>query len=76
MDIHDSKNKLKTTIEKLKKDPKITNRNKQLILDFIDYILADGLSQVRALKYIYTLKQISKILNKDFNNIKKKEICL
>jgi site-specific recombinase XerD len=76
MDVHDSKQKLKKAIEKLKKDPKISNNNKQLILNFIDYILADGLSQARALKYIYTLKQISKILNKDFDNITKKDVIL
>lgn len=76
MNIHEPEKKLKEGIEKLNKDSSISNHNKQLILNFLDYLLADGLSQIRVLKYLYTIKQICKIFNKDLDNITKKDVTL
>ena len=40
----------------------------------VDYILASGLSQARAVKYVYYLKGTSKILDKEFTKITKKDV--
>ena len=49
MNIHNAESKLNKGIGKLKIDDSISNRNRDLILHFIDYLLADGLSQIRVL---------------------------
>ncbi len=37
----------------------VSERNKELILDFIDYCFSDNLGEHRILKYITTLKYIA-----------------
>jgi len=69
MNIHEPEKKLKEGIEKLNRDSSISEKNKKLILAFIDNLLAEGLSQIRVLKYLYTLKQVTKIFDKDLDNI-------
>jgi hypothetical protein len=44
----------------------ITERNKELIVDFIDYCFSEGLGEHRIVKYITTLKYISLSLQIDF----------
>jgi integrase len=74
MDIHHSDEKINKALNKLKKDKKITERNKELIMDFLDYLFVENLSRSRILKYLYILKQSVKIFNKDFDKISKKDV--
>ena len=73
MNIHNPEHRLKLAIDKLKTDKQVSQKNKNLILDFIDYLLAAGLSESRVMKYLYSLKQTSKLLKKDFTSINKKD---
>jgi len=73
MNIHKPEYRLKLAIDKLKTDTEVSQKNKKMILDFIDYLLAEGLSESRAMKYLYSLKQSSKIIKKDFTSINKKD---
>ncbi len=74
MDIHNTEIKLKECIRKFTNDASISSRNKKLITDFLDYLLADGLSQIRVMKYLYTMKQVVKILGKNLDRITKKDV--
>jgi len=49
---------VKKSIESLKDAP-ISDVNKKLIFDFIDYCFSEGLSKHRVLKYISILKNIA-----------------
>jgi integrase/recombinase XerD len=74
VDIHNTEIKLKECIRKFTNDASISSRNKKLITDFLDYLLADGLSQIRVMKYLYTMKQVVKILGKNLDRITKKDV--
>jgi integrase len=73
MDIHNAEIRLNECIRKFTDDASVSPRNKHLILDFLDYLLADGLSQIRVMKYLYTLKKVVTILGKDFDSITKND---
>lgn len=53
------------------KDAPISDVNKQLIFDFIDYCFSEGLSKHRVLKYISILKCIAIQIQLDFDKIEK-----
>jgi site-specific recombinase XerD/ribosomal protein L40E len=48
--------------------------NKKLILSFVEFISAEGLTKVRQIKYLYTLGRISQMMNKDFSQTNKEDI--
>jgi site-specific recombinase XerD len=52
----------------------ITERNKELIVDFIDYCFSEGLGEHRIVKYITTLKYISLSLQIDFEKTTERDI--
>ncbi len=69
----------KNHIIKLEKKKKISKKNKELIIGFIEKLQAEGHSKGaysanRLRKYVYALSTITKILNKDFDKAKKKDI--
>ena len=72
MNIHNPSVNLRKALDRLKRDPLVLQNNKNLILEFTDSLLADGLSESRVIKYVYTLKKISKLLGIDFLAIDKK----
>lgn len=75
MNIHKPETQFKRVIEYLKQSSTVSEHNKKLILDFVDYFLAEGEghSEIRAVKYIYMLKKVSEFLQKDFTKITKKD---
>ena len=52
----------------------ISERNKKLILDFIDYCYSEGLGEHRILKYITTLKYIAQSLQAEFEKATERDI--
>jgi integrase/recombinase XerD len=52
----------------------ITERNKELILNFIDFCFSEGLGEHRILKYITTLKYIAQSLQIDFEDATETDI--
>jgi integrase/recombinase XerD len=72
-DLHRYERRFISSKKTLKKD-KITEKNKDLILEFSDYCLVRGLSKPRIIKYIDTLRLSARIINKDFDKTTKKDI--
>ncbi|WP_292387987.1 tyrosine-type recombinase/integrase, partial [Methanosarcina sp. UBA5] len=54
----------------------ISDTNKKLILDFVDYCFTEGLSQHRILKYISALKMIALKIQLDFDKIEKRDLLV
>jgi len=52
----------------------ISEKNKELIVDFIDYCFSEGLGEHRIVKYITTLKYISLSLPTDFDKATERDI--
>jgi site-specific recombinase XerD len=65
---------LKKAKSYLKNTKDVLPANKSHILKFVDRISAEGLSKARQIKYIYNLKTISILLNKDFDKATKSDI--
>jgi integrase len=56
------------------KKSKIQSENKKYILAFIDQLSAEGISKVRQLKYLYTLKTLTNLMETDFLKADKQDI--
>ena len=68
-DPHNYKRREELALNSLKKS-KIPKRNKQLILEFRQDCIINGLSLARIAKYLYRLKKVSELLNhKDFDKV-------
>jgi len=67
------KNRFLTAKEKLSKSD-ILPANKEHIFSFIEQLVAEGLTHHRHIKYIYTLKKLSQMLEKDFSKANKQDI--
>lgn len=52
----------------------ILSANKGHIFSFIEQLAAEGLTYHRQIKYIYTLKKLSQMLQKDFSDANKQDI--
>jgi len=63
--------KLRNKIERLKKD---NTKNSRLILEFINYGKANGLSDKRLMRYIAGLSLLNKLLGKDFDKATRKDL--
>lgn len=73
--VHDDVNRHKATIEGVK-ESNLTERNKQLILEYVIWLRREGIGIKRVLKYIYHLKYVGLWLEKDFDKVEKEDIML
>jgi len=73
IDVHRYKRRLEVSLKSLHTS-KIPEENKKDILDFHRYIIAEGLSVPRQVKYIYNLIQLSKWLGKKFQDAEKTDV--
>ena len=73
IDIYNYQKRLESAV-KMGKESAISERNKQLILEFRDFASLDGLSQPRILRYLGVLKDWAKIMNVDFDKATKEDI--
>jgi len=71
--IHDVDKNLERYLETLKISD-ITERNRQLILNFQEHCYSRGLTKYRILFYITKLNRLAKILKKDFDSANKEDI--
>ncbi len=60
-------------LKSLKNAP-ISEVNKKLIFDFVDYCFSEGLSKHRVIKYISILKSIALQIQIDFDKVEKKDL--
>jgi len=56
------------------KDSEISETNKKLILNFVNYCFSEGIGEHRALKYLSTLKIVAKSIFTDFDKATEDEI--
>ena len=73
-DAHDYKKRLGQVLEQIKKDPSISERNKQVIMKFQENSFVEGISTGRIVRYMYDLRTLSKWLGKDFEDANKDDI--
>ncbi len=73
-DIHNKKKQMDRTLQRIKESKDISSRNKKIILEFYGYCVADGLSLGRILSYVEMVMRSSIILNKDFDDVTRKDI--
>ncbi|MEM5872586.1 MAG: tyrosine-type recombinase/integrase [Candidatus Aenigmatarchaeota archaeon] len=71
LDIHKTEEKLKTYLKIINK---LSERNRNLILDFQKECFSRGLSDNRVLFYIYRMSMIARQCNKDLNKLSIQEI--
>jgi integrase/recombinase XerD len=70
----DREHRLERSIEDLKTDPKVLPANRKLILDFLQASRARSVGPARQIVYVYKLKKLSLILNKDFRKTTVKDM--
>jgi len=73
-DIYSRAKTLKNSLERIRNSKDIIDENKLLILKFHSQCFAEGLSTARIVKYLYTLQQISKMLNKPFEKANREDM--
>lgn len=74
IDIHNHELRLVIQRKKIRQDPDISPRNKELILEFEKALMIKNLTKSRILKYLVMLGMISKKLGKDFDKATKEDI--
>lgn len=74
-DAHDFPKRLEKKISSIRKSQTILPDNRNLIVDFYQACLADGLTAGRILKHVYNLVSISSWLGKSFIEAKKDDIA-
>lgn len=73
-DIHHYKERLDNAIERVKASNVISERNKQLIQEFLTHCKIEGLSLGRTARYGWVLLKLSEWLAKDFDQADRKDI--
>lgn len=72
-DIYNLDRKLHSTVNSMESSG-ISGKNKQLIQRFIDNCFSEGLSKIRIIRYITTLKYLAMFIGKDFDTVTKEDI--
>lgn len=64
-DIYNGTQKIKQNVERIKNSDKITEENREALLDFKDYLLSQDLSDTRTTRYLYSWLRLAPYA--DFN---------
>ena len=73
-DIHHRESRVERTIQKLKTCEHISDHNRELLLDFKDFIQAQDLSLDRTCRYLYNWTQITEVVDFELDNPDKKDL--
>lgn len=73
MGIYDYNLRMKMVLRRLE-NLKICDVNKGYIKCFLDYLRASGMSKPRMERYVYTLKDLAQVHDKDFKGITKQDV--
>ncbi|UCD13735.1 MAG: hypothetical protein JSW60_09305, partial [Thermoplasmatales archaeon] len=73
MTVHNSTRQLERAIFQID-NAKTSEHNKKFIKQFIRFLSAQGVKELRQVKYIYSLQKITSWLNKDFDKATKLDI--
>lgn len=71
--VHHPSKRLKNALKLLERS-KLSKKNKDIIKEFIEACIAEGIGKLRVVKYIFTLKKIALSLNKDFDKVTKEDL--
>mgnify|MGYP005662830461 CR=1 FL=1 len=74
LDVHGIEKKLELALRNIKEINRISARNKELILRFLDYCKAEGLSDMRVEHYARILKKIGEVFSKSFMRLLKRTL--
>ena len=74
LDIHGIERKLELALRNIIESNRISAKNKELILKFLDYCKAEGLSNMRVEHYARILKKIGEVFPKSFDEATKEDI--
>lgn len=66
--VHNPSKRYENALKVLEKS-EISGRNKDLIKEFVEACIAEGIGKLRVTKYIFTLRKIASIVNKDFDEV-------
>ncbi|MGD0424543.1 MAG: site-specific integrase [Candidatus Bathyarchaeia archaeon] len=66
IDVHESKDRYDRAEQHVKVDKQLSNANRENILRFVSDLQAEGIGQLRVIKYLCILPKLSKLLKKDF----------
>jgi site-specific recombinase XerD len=73
MKVHNPDKQLESALGNLQSS-RITNKNKEHIKQFIDFLSAQGVGKLRQKKYICTMQNVAGWLQKDFPEVTKMDI--
>lgn len=73
-DAHNYERRLEGQLRRIKDDPSISEENKKLIYKFKDYAFSDGISTGRVVRYLFDLRVMAQLLNKNFEDANKQNI--
>jgi len=74
MDIHYSEHKVKYAIEKIKREPGLSEEDRNAILEYILKLQSQGLNAGRVVKYAYSLIVLKRHLKCNFKDAGRAEI--
>lgn len=72
-DIHRYENDIKCALKRIKYGD-FPKSDKKCLIEFYEYLCAEGISRGRITKYLYNLLKISKWLDKPFKDVRKKDV--
>jgi len=73
-DIHHRESRLNNTIEKIKTSNEISDHNRELLLEFRNYLEAQDLSLDRTCRYLYNWCQLAEEINFNIDEAEKENI--
>ncbi len=73
VDFHNYEQGLKSALERID-NFKTSGQNKKTIMKFSDYLISEGLSRARIIKYISHLRKISELIKKNFEDADREDV--
>jgi len=74
MDIHNYKKRYERTLERIKDSNEITDDNKEIVLNFKDYLLSEGIGFAKIERYLGDILKFSKMLSKPFPDVTEQDL--
>jgi len=75
-DVHNYERRLEGQLNLLKNDPSIPEENKKLICKFKEFSFSSGISIGRIVRYLFDLRTMAQLLNKNFEEANKEDILV
>ncbi|MFH0896554.1 MAG: site-specific integrase [Candidatus Bathyarchaeota archaeon] len=73
-DIYNYPKRMERVLVKVRDDPKVSDRNKELLLGFYRFCLAESLSAARVVRCLYAMVVFAEWTKKDFDNCNREDV--